>query len=143
MLGILAVGAAVLLVNQVGFATVEPPTLTWLDPGGSVDTLYYKLTNDTATKYINVTITDKTDGNLTLQYWGERNGTVHNLGTLWQNENRSDLNLTGFMSYLWVTSFDLELKIGWSNYTKSAELTDAVVYENATRSFHYDRQWMA
>lgn len=100
--------------------------------------MYYELTNETATKYVNVTITDKTDGNLTLKYWGELNGSVVDLGERWQHENRSDLNFTGFKTYLWVTDFDLQLQFGWSNYTKVAELTDAVKYANATRTLYYD-----
>lgn len=144
-LGIMAIVVATGLLiapnAQVGAQLIQPPTLDWFHEG---HTLEYSITNGTSTLILNATIQEVDGNNLTWRYWTTSGGTEKELNWRWQNKDRQDLNVTGFYTYLWVNSTNVDggvgdvALIGDSDYSLDGVTLDHFVFSNGSWTFRYD-----
>lgn len=127
-------------MSGIGIAQVQVPSLDWLDPSGT-NTFYFEVSNETETVLINATISNRTsDDDVTILYWTRVNGSKTILVGKNQNVNRSDLNISEFMTYLWVNRTNVledGAILGWDDYDEVVNL-NYFEFKNETRTFYYD-----
>lgn len=141
-----AIGLAIALL-AVGYPgasqVIDPPDLSWIQNGF---TLTYHAENATETLDFNVTVENKTASKALLVHWivddNGVNDTFHSSNI--SLGNRSNLDLLGLYTFLWVNSTDLEsedAKIGAHKYECIVCLpgTDRVFYNTTTdATYTYD-----
>lgn len=140
------VGTAMLLMNGLGFlpggqveAGLDLPSLDWF----AVDhTFHFRVSNDTATRDFNVTITDLTEEVATFVYWevvdGEKQWMAQENHS---RTNRSYLDYPGYYTHLWVNSTHIledSAAIG-NNSCALVETTDTYYrFCDSDRTFSFD-----
>lgn len=138
---VLAAGLLGVIPTVGNASAVDPPDLSWRKQG---HTFEYSITNGTSTLNLNVTINNKTGSEMAFRYWTVENGSEKQLNVRHQDDNRSDYNLTGFHTYLWVNGTNTDggvgeiVTIGNSSYELTEVTLEHYVFQNESWTFKYD-----